>query len=106
MGKYILKLKKVNFTAIEVTFFLWDVDIENVLVSKNSVQILKIGFDSEPVYNSLQKFLKFKTKSNDDEATNFRDKEILRACSEYILSAVISVHSALKIDAYCFPFPF
>ena len=49
------------------------------------MQILKIEFDSEPVYNSLQKFLKIKTKSNDDEATNFHDKEILRACSEHIL---------------------
>ena len=68
--------------------------------------MLKIGFDSEPVYNSLQQFLKIKTKSNDDEATNFYDKEFLRACFEHILLAVISVHSALKIDDYCFPVPF
>ena len=39
----ILKLKKITFTTIKVLFFLEDVDVEKVLVSK------KISFD-EKIY--------------------------------------------------------
>ena len=40
----ILKLKNITFTTIKVLFFLEDVDVEKVLVSK------KISFD-EKIYN-------------------------------------------------------
>ena len=43
-----------------------------------SADIKKV-FDNEPIYN--KKFLKTKTKSYGDEATDFHDKEIRRVGS-------------------------
>ena len=52
--------------------------------------------DSKPVYN--KEFLETKIKSHGNELTDFYNKEILKADSNHIFLAVISLDSALKKD--------
>ena len=68
----------------------------NTICDKFSADIRK-EFDSEPVYNFFF-FLKTKTKSSGDKATDFHNKQILKAVSDYTCLAVIIVDSALKAD--------
>ena len=55
---------------------------------------IKNEFDSEPVYN--KKILKTKIQSYGNEATNFHNKEIPLAGSDYTCLAVVSTDSTLK----------
>ena len=55
---------------------------------------VKKEFGSEPVYN--KKFLKTKIKPYGDEVTDFRDKEMPKAGSNYTCLAVTTIDSALK----------
>ena len=65
----------------------------NTIWSKLSADI-KNKFDSKPAYNKT--FFKNKTKSYDDEVTDFYDKEIPKVSSDHTCLAVISLDSALK----------
>ena len=59
---------------------------------------IKKEFDSEPVYN--KKYLKTKILSYGNKSTNFQDKEIAEAGSDYTCLAVINVNSGLKKDEH------
>ena len=65
----------------------------NTICNKVSTDIKK-GFDSKPVYN--KKCLKTKIKSNNDETTDFHNKKMPKARSNYICLAVIKVDSTLE----------
>ena len=67
----------------------------NNIWDKGSAYIKK-EFGSEPVYN--KKILRTKIKFYGDEATDFYNKEVSNADSDYTCSAVINVDSALKKD--------
>ena len=61
---------------MDVLFFIEDDELlqrYNIIWNKISTNIKK-EFDSEPVYS--KRFLKTKTKSYRDEATDFHNKEI------------------------------
>ena len=72
----------------------------NTICDKVSADIKK-EFDSKPVHN--KKCLKTKIKSNNDETTDFHNKEIPKAGSNYIYLAVIKVDSTLKKDENYYP---
>ena len=72
----------------------------NTICDKVSADIKK-EFDSKPVHN--KKCLKAKIKSNNDETTDFHNKEIPKAGSNYIYLAVIKVDSTLKKDENYYP---
>ena len=57
---------------------------------------VKKEFDSKPIYN--KKFLKTKILSYGKKDTDFHDKEIPKAGSDYTCLVVISLASALKKD--------
>ena len=65
----------------------------NTICNKVSTDIKK-GFNSKPVYN--KKCLKTKIKSNNDETTDFHNKKMPKARSNYICLAVIKVDSTLE----------
>ena len=50
--------------------------------------------DNEPLYN--KHFLKTETKSYDDDATDFHDKETPKGGSYHTCLAITSLYSALK----------
>ena len=58
-------------------------------------------FDSEPVCN--KKLMKTKTKSNEDEITDFFDKQFPKVDSNHTCVAVISLDSDPKEDNNCYP---
>ena len=55
---------------------------------------IKKELDSEPIYD--KKFLKTKIRSYGDEATDFCDKKMPKAGSDYICLAVIIIDCVLK----------
>ena len=57
---------------------------------------IKTELNSESVRS--KKFLKTKTKSYGDEATDFHDKEVPKVNSIYTYLAVIPLDSTLKIE--------
>ena len=65
----------------------------NTICDKVSADIKK-EFDSKPVYD--KKCLKTKIKSNNDEATDFHNKEMHKVGSNYIYLAVIKVDLLLR----------
>ena len=72
----------------------------NTISDKVNADIKKES-DSEPVYNKF--FLKTKIKSYCDGATDFHDKELSKADSNYTCLAVITIDSALKKDEKYYP---
>ena len=58
---------------------------------------IKTELNSESVRS--KKFLKTKTKSYGDEATDFHDKEVPKVNSIYTYLAVILLDSTLKIES-------
>ena len=72
----------------------------NTISDKVNADVKK-EFDSEPVYNKI--FLKTKIKSYGDGATDFHDKELSKAGSNYTCLAVITIDSALKKDENYYP---
>ena len=58
---------------------------------------IKTELNSESVRS--KKFLKTKTKSYGDEATDFHDKEVPKVNSIYTYLAVIPLDSTLKIES-------
>lgn len=63
-------------------------DVFNDIWNK-AINIIKKEFDSKSIYNVT--FLKTKVKSEDDEATNFHDKEIPKVGSGYTCLVVITI---------------
>ena len=61
---------------------------------------IKKELDREPGYN--KKFLKTKIESYGDETTDFHDKEMPRAGSNYTCLAVILIEFVLKKDGNYF----
>ena len=78
-----------------ISFLIEDDDLLktcNTIWDKVTADIKKI-FDNEPVYN--KKCSKTKRKSYDNKATDFLDKEMSKAGSDYTCLGEITLESAL-----------
>ena len=98
-GAYV---KSYDGQAKWIYFLIEDADLlekYNTIWDKVSADI-KIGFDSEPVYN--KHYMKTKIKPHGDRVTDFYDEKIPKLVSNHTCLAVISLDCALKkYDNYC-----
>ena len=71
---------------------------------KKISNLLNIEFDSEPVYDGNDRYIKTKIKMYKDTVnTNFQDKEVPKENASYKCLSLIMLDSVIRVNKKCYP---